>query len=902
MNRFLSILLAMGLALPLSAAAIGSPPAAPSLDQRSPLLPGLWWDPQQAGHGFDLHLSGNTVGVLWYTYRADGRPVWYLASGQLDAAQALDTALLEARWDGQGMETREVGRLRLQRVHAESARLDWSLDGRSGRWQIEPFRISARRAEDDPSGAYHLPSRSGFGLSVEQQGEWQSSILYAYDDQGAPVWALGTRAPAETALELASYRGSCPGCEPQPATPSGTHSGSLQLAGGKATLRLSPLGAGGFGSAFRGADLDLQRFTPGLAERRADFALARFDSAVSLHDYLKITLANPRNWEIPGSGVDFSPPPPTFAVNISSTNLIEEGVDEAALLKSDGRRVYAFGHDGNGVPSATLRVAALDPALPSVTPIGEVPLASSANPLLRNGMYLDGQRLLVLRSGESRYRQIDFSPPPPPFWLSKDVQLESFEVDDGGLPQRRWQARIDGEMVDSRRIGNDLFLVLRFSSKIEGFRYGATREAEVAANQTLLEASKLEDLLPKIRIDDGPNEPLLDAGAVYLPPAAGQRLQPDLVVVLRIAADDPADREALAVVGGVAAIHVSQRSLYLTSSRFAHAPAHPPQAAARSYTSTDVHRIDFSDGTLRITGSGSVDGQVDPNFLRQPFRFSEHEGVLRVVTSGDFGERGRNLVSALAPSSVIPGMLTTLATLPNAAAPQPLGKPGEALYATRFVGPKLYAVTYQQIDPLYVVDLADPRAPAIRGELEVPGVSEYLHPLPDDLLLGIGYATNTSAQGWALFGGVQLSLFDVADPAAPRVIQQIAIGERGSGSALFSSHQALSVLQVDDDRLRFALPLRVHGLLEPVGAGSEQFQEHTQSGAQVFDVVGRGAAARLQKQGFLLTHRRGVGSPAPDVAATAARTLLTPAGMLYSGAGWFWTAPWTQLATPVGPR
>ena len=100
-----------------------------------------------------------------------------------------------------------------------------------------------------------------------------------------------------------------------------------------------------------------------------------------------------------------------------------------------------------------------------------------------------------------------------------------------------------------------------------------------------------------------------------------------------------------------------------------------------------------------------------------------------------------------------------------------LGK-GERVYAVRFVGDVGYVVTFRQIDPLYTVDLADPERPRVLGELKIAGYSAYLHPIGEDLLLGIGQ--NADAEGRRL--GTQLSIFDVSNLRRPQLLHHEALG------------------------------------------------------------------------------------------------------------------------------
>lgn len=129
-------------------------------------------------------------------------------------------------------------------------------------------------------------------------------------------------------------------------------------------------------------------------------------------------------------------------------------------------------------------------------------------------------------------------------------------------------------------------------------------------------------------------------------------------------------------------------------------------------------------------------------------------------------------------------------SLANPQTPEALGsvviKAGERLFATRFDGSRAYVVTFQRIDPLFVVDLSDPRQPRVAGEVEVPGWSTYIHPLGGRLVtIGID---NTN--GWR----VAVSLFDVQDPAKPRLLSRVPVGENHSWSEANTDEKAFGIL------------------------------------------------------------------------------------------------------------
>ena len=184
---------------------------------------------------------------------------------------------------------------------------------------------------------------------------------------------------------------------------------------------------------------------------------------------------------------------------------------------------------------------------------------------------------------------------------------------------------------------------------------------------------------------------------------------------------------------------------------------------------------------MNYDGSADIEGQVWRGG-QADFRMSEHNGDLRVLSSKyDFNSTDfvDHLLYVLRESPTEPA-LDIVASLPNANRPEPIGKPNEQLYGVRFLGDRAYAVTFLQIDPLYVIDLADPADPLIAGELEVTGFSDFLHPVTDELLLGLGQGET---------GGVKLELFDVSDLSAPLSRGAVTIGEpNGYSEARWDRH------------------------------------------------------------------------------------------------------------------
>ena len=207
----------------------------------------------------------------------------------------------------------------------------------------------------------------------------------------------------------------------------------------------------------------------------------------------------------------------------------------------------------------------------------------------------------------------------------------------------------------------------------------------------------------------------------------------------------------------------------------------------------DLHKRDLErTGIVKIDLAGfttSATGSVPGSVLNQ-FSLDEYNGYLRIATTvGDtwggtfmgmwwFSSDSANDVYVLDGSLNVVGAVQGLGLT-------------EQIYAVRFIGDEGYVVTYRQIDPFYVLDLSNPQAPQLKGELKIPGYSSYLHPITDDIILGIG------EEDWQ----VKLSLFDVTVPENPVEIDKYTMVE--GWSDVSSTHHAFLL---DEKHQVFFLP------------------------------------------------------------------------------------------------
>ena len=250
-----------------------------------------------------------------------------------------------------------------------------------------------------------------------------------------------------------------------------------------------------------------------------------------------------------------------------------------------------------------------------------------------------------------------------------------------------------------------------------------------------------------------------------------------MMTVLTIDVDrglEPVD--SIGVMTDARIVYAAPSNLYVATERWSDRPDPSAPTAEQHGVITAVHRFDISGPHTQYRGSGQV-----PGFLLSQWSLSEDRGVLRVVSTETpawwgGGDDSRSYLTTLRLES---GALVQQGQVGG------LGR-GERVYAVRFVGDVGYVVTFKQIDPVYTIDVSDPATPRVLGELKIPGFSSYLHPVGNDLLLGIGEDADQS--GHAL--GTEVSLFDVSDLRHPARIDQLSLGA-GWSEAQFDHHAFL---------------------------------------------------------------------------------------------------------------
>jgi len=602
------------------------------------------------------------------------------------------------------------------------------------------------------------------------------------------------------------------------------------------------------------------------------------------------------------------------ADGFSTTNLQEAGVDEADTVKFDGSTLFvaeqpdvfygwidplplpgplpvalaapvADPGPAPERPHARVRVleATADPA--GTHEIASIPLPREGTAI--DGLYLapgggaDPDLLVAVGSGDPAPVAWDLWRVPW-FWTNGRTNVTAFDVTDPAAASPAWDLELEGHLVASRKVGDVLYLVTRFTPYLPLVLWPAT-EDEARANREAIASVPLADLLPKRVVDGAPAGPLVAPERCFLPEGtAATDGYPVLVTVTAIDVRDPGSAVSVCLGGATDGIYASPAALYLAGS---------------AWERTVIHKFALDPAGPTYRGSGIVPGNLG---WREPrYRMGEKDGVLRVLTTDATGiVPFVHHLTLLAEAGNDAPALKALAHLPNADRPEPIGKPGEDVYAVRFAGDRGYVVTFRRVDPLYVLDLSDPAAPRIAGALEVPGFSDYLHPVGDTLLLGVGRDVPADPKAPTVPLGVKLALFDVADPAAPALVDQVVVGGRGSWTEVAYDPHALAYLAGADGPDRLALPIAVYGDPATPPGGATDFVPWTHTALYLFDLDR--SAATLAPAGALVAERPTADKAWPGLLSGDRGVIQGPA-VHYVHGGQVWSAPWADPGSAVGP-
>ncbi|MER5700432.1 beta-propeller domain-containing protein [Micromonospora sp. NPDC002296] len=485
------------------------------------------------------------------------------------------------------------------------------------------------------------------------------------------------------------------------------------------------------------------------------------------------------------------------AAEPSGTNNHEPGADEPDLVKTDGRRIVT-------VTGGVLRV--VDAATRRAT--GQLDLTGDDGRFewSPDSLLLHGDRALVLvRSATVRRIEPSGGRRPAGVAAGQEKVAEPagprlLLVDLAGRPTLTGTYRIEGNLLDARLTGPTARVVVRSQPRLVLPDLGedATDAQRLAANRAVIARAGLDAWLPTYDRTEGGRSEAGRVGCDRLSATADSTGTAVLTVLsFDLATGRLGDGDPVSVAGDADTVYGTAGSLYLAGQQQRPGQLRPRGRPGSSGDATTViHQFDTgTPGRPRYLASGAV-----PGTLINQYALSEWQGHLRVATtsSSSAGRRARPTTeSAVYVLTRRDGALARTGTVSG------LGR-GEQIHSVRYLGRTGYVVTFRRTDPLYSLDLTDPSAPRVTGELKITGYSAYLHPAGEGRLIGVGQEADADGRAQ----GLQVSLFDVADPARPTRLAQYHLPRTGS-AAEFDPHAFLH----DPRTGLVALPLHDGSLL-----------------------------------------------------------------------------------------
>ncbi len=399
-----------------------------------------------------------------------------------------------------------------------------------------------------------------------------------------------------------------------------------------------------------------------------------------------------------------------------TTNVQVDGVDEADIIKNDGKYIYY-------ITDSTVKIISALPA-DKMTVLSTIKLGKDDS-LYVNDIYVLGDRLVANCSDYDSNQD-------------KSVTMISvYDITDRTAPKVVKTFSQDGNLLTSRLIGSELYIVSTYGINIWDLN---VREDEKFDEN---------EILPEIENDGTTSN--LPCDCVSILPDSDE---PSYLVISGINLDDlTAKVDTSAVLGGGSNAYCTTDALYVACEQYENHNYGDFMWRFSYSTVTNIYRFKLDGGSAVFDCKGVVDGG-----LLNQFSMDEYNGFFRIATTSTEDGDEINILSVLNSKLETVGSINDIAK-------------GETIRSARFIGERGYLVTFEQTDPLFVIDLSVPTAPKILGELKIPGFSSYLHPYGDKYLIGVG--TDGTESGAT--DDVKISLFDISDPSNPVEIDKQVI-------------------------------------------------------------------------------------------------------------------------------
>lgn len=390
----------------------------------------------------------------------------------------------------------------------------------------------------------------------------------------------------------------------------------------------------------------------------------------------------------------------------SQTNNQTLGIDESDIIKNDGKHLYIVGYDKK--ENYSLRIVDTE----TMSVLSNTYFYNDDGDMLKlREIHLKGDKLIAIATiGEdfSCCNYMSNYEPQKTYTIVVDIK-------DKTKPQIFRQTQQDGMYVSSRMSDDILYTVTQYT--VIGENDEQTKKNSV----------------PTINGCD------FYYDCIYI-------MEDSAISYICLSAYDTNDSgseiSTLAVLGDATNVYCSKNNLYVIGSKL---------SEDRNDKISVINSFALKGSEISFKAQGEVNG-----YISNQYDLDEYNGTLRIATNSYNRKKAKDLCSLY----VLDSELKTIGKLENIA-------DNETVKSVRYMGNKAYIVTFKNTDPLFIIDLKDPTEPKITGEIKLPGYSSYLHPISENIILGIGYDGDEKSADET---SIKVSLFDVSDMTSPKVI------------------------------------------------------------------------------------------------------------------------------------
>ncbi len=444
--------------------------------------------------------------------------------------------------------------------------------------------------------------------------------------------------------------------------------------------------------------------------------------------------------------------------NHGTTNTQEKDVDEGDIIKTDGRYLYVV-NTGTNAP-----VSIVDCADGGMKKVADISLGKDKSItdiyVYNNNLVVIGRSYMQEKNTQTNNAVGDkeiLTDDCVVVW--DDTFVNVYDITDKSAPVKVTEFVQSGNLKSSRMIGSKLYTVSTYYVNVRDENYR-------------------DDCIPEIAFN----------GACEKVPAEGISIVEDTksttyAVITTLDVEKDKEPQCEAVLGECNKLYASSKGMFLSETDWDN----------KTQETTRIYRFEYTENGVEFKCMGKVAG-----FINNQFSMSYDGEYFRIATTVD-----KVTVDGFSISMSVDDRVNNLYILNNDM--QIVGKvedlaKGELIESVRFVGNMAYVVTFRQTDPLFVIDLTDPKNPTVKGELKIPGFSEYLHPIVDGLLVGVGKDGTLTGTN----GDCKVSLFDVTNPYEPKETVSLSVGngKAYSYSGVGTNHK----LYINLSETEFAVP------------------------------------------------------------------------------------------------